>query len=332
MLKKFFVLFAGCFCCAAVHAQKVKPAKDSTLYYEDLFSELAGFLDSLTAPRSMVLLNVGVGNGVYNFQSRSGTSLKAEQKINITPSVGFFHKSGLGINGSASIIKTPEKALAPYQFAATGSYDYLRSMAIATGIGFTRFFTKDSLSFYTSPLQNEVNFYLQYKRWWSKPSLTVAYGWGSRKEYSERKEYIKKIRKKPVPTTQVVSEEHISDLSVALSFKHDFYWHEKLGANSSIRLTPQVSLNSGTQRFGFNQKSSTAVFKGNSPNVLFTSESVQLDDTFDFRPLSTTMFLKSSFSFGSFSLQPQVSLDYYFPATEKNLTTGFVINAALVFD
>jgi len=333
MVCRWLFFFAGLIGCVPLCAQKTKPPVDSTLYYENVFSELEGFLDSVTAPRSMLLLNVSAGNSVYNFQSRSGTTLNAEKKITITPSVGYFHKSGLGISGSASLLKMPEKGLSPYQFALSGSYDYLQSMAVSTGVGFTRFFTKDSLSFYTSPLQNEASFYLIYKRWWLKPAITVAYGWGSRKEYTERKEIVKKIRKKkPVATTQIETEEHISDLSVALSFRHDFFWHNKLGDNSSIRLTPQLALNSGTQRFGFNQNNITSVFKGNSSNVLYTSESVELNDGSSFAPLSTTFFLKTSFTKGSFSLQPQASLDYYFPAKEKNLTTGFLINAAFVID
>ncbi len=67
-------------------------------------------------------------------------------------------------------------------------------------------------------------------------------------------------------------------------------------------------------------------------NVLYNSENVQLNEEGKFEPLSVIAFLKSSFSFGSFSLQPQVSFDYYFPAKGNNFTTGFMLNAAVAFD
>ncbi len=59
---------------------------------------------------------------------------------------------------------------------------------------------------------------------------------------------------------------------------------------------------------------------------------MQLDDAVNFQPLSITTFLKSSIGFGNFSLQPQVGVDYYFPAKEKNVTTLFTINASYVFE
>jgi hypothetical protein len=202
-----------------------------------------------------------------------------------------------------------------------------------TGISGTRFITKDSLSFYTSPLKNELNAYFTYKRWWIKPSVSASYGWGSRSDYEEREEYITSLRLRPTGYTQINTHESVNDFSVSASVRHDFYWLNLLGRNDAVRLTPQLMFVSGTQKFGFNQTSSTSytLTKGNGKRVLADSENVYLDDKVTFQPLSLTAFLKSELSLGKFFIQPQVALDYYLPARDNNLNAGFLLNAGLIF-
>ena len=319
-----------CFCLSA-KAQKDKA--DSLAYYSDLFTELDGFLDSLTSPRSVFLLNVGVNNSFVSGSGGTGAPKQREQGITISPALGYFHKSGFGVNAAGYINSLNGGSFAPYQLALTGSFDYLRGHSFFTGISLTRYFTTDSVSFYTSPLETEANIYLVYKRSWLKPSLSATYAWGSTTAYEERQEFLPNLRTRRRPGyTVVTTEERISDFSVTAAVKHDFSWLDKLGKNSVIRVTPQLALTSGTQRFGFNQNTTTSTYKGNSPNILYSSESVALNETSRFQPLSVTAFLKAGISKGAFSLQPQVSLDYYLPAKENNLTAGFVINAALLLD
>ena len=325
-----YSLILFCFC-STVEAQKEKT--DSLAYYNDLFTELDGFIDSLTTPRSLLLINVGVNNSFFSGSGSPDQSRQREQGITITPALGYFHKSGLGINAAAYINTLNAASFAPYQFALTGSYDYLGGHSILSGISLTRYLTTDSVSFYTSPLETEANVYLLYKRSWVKPSLSVTYAWGNKLAYEERQEFLPNLRtRRPPGYTVVTTEERISDFSVTAAVKHDFSWPDIMGERSAIRFTPQLALTSGTQRFGFNQNTSTSSFKGNSPNILYSSESVQLNETSKFQPLSLTAFLKAGFSKGVFSLQPQVSLDYYLPAKENNFTAGFVINAAVLLD
>ena len=313
-------------------AQKSQPAADSLAYYDDLFTELDDFLDSLAQPRTMLLLSAGVSNNYFNIQKSGSNNLQQERKLTYNPSVGYFHKSGLGLNAAASVINDGDK-LNPYQAAITASYDYLGGSAFVGGVSLTRFLTKDSLSFYTSPLQNEASFYVMQKRWWFKPSVTVSYGWGSRSAYEERKEYITNIRLRPRGYSRINTTESIADLSVVTSVRHDFYWRELLGKTSVLRLTPQILFTSGTQRFGFNQTSNTYALSKNGKNsLLYNSENVELDDEARFQPLSLTAFLKGSIGFGNFALQPQAGLDYYFPAKEKNLTPLFTINASYIIE
>lgn len=331
MGKKLLFLVVSCLGISLLHAQKSK-AIDSLAYYDELFNELDAFIDSITAPRTMVLVNVGVSSNFLNYQSGSDVDLETKRKINLLPSLGYYHKSGLGVNGSATILNDGS-GMNAYQFLVTGSYDYLGNNAFIAGIGATRFFTKDSLPFYTSPLKNELNAYFTYKKWWLKPTVSASYGWGTRSDYEEREEYITSLRLRPTGYTQINTHESVNDFSVSASVRHDFYWLDVLGEGYAFRLTPQLMFVSGTQKFGFNQTSTTSYVatKGNGKRVLTDSENVYLDDNVTFQPLSLTAFLKSELSIGKFYIQPQIALDYYLPAKTNNLNAGFLLNAGLIF-
>jgi hypothetical protein len=331
MGKRLLFLVVSCLGVSLLHAQKNK-AVDSLAYYDDLFNELDAFIDSITAPRTMVLVNVGVSSNFLNYQTGSDVDLDAQRKITLMPSLGYYHKSGLGISGSANILNDGS-GMNPYQFLATGSYDYLGNHAFMAGISATHFFTKDSLAFYTSPLKNELNAYFTYKKWWVKPTVSASYGWGSRSDYEEREEYITSLRLRPTGYTQINTHESVNDFSISASVRHDFYWLDVLRRGYTFRLTPQLMFVGGTQKFGFNQTSSTSyvVTKGNGKRVLADSENVYLDNSVAFQPLSLTAFLKSELSIGKFFIQPQVALDYYLPAQSKNLNAGFLLNAGLIF-
>ncbi|HEY1022417.1 MAG TPA: hypothetical protein VGE06_08880, partial [Flavisolibacter sp.] len=271
--------------------------------------------------------------------------------------------------------------LKPFQFSLTGTYDYLQNMKFITGVSFTRFFTKDDLSFYTSPLQNEVYGYFTYRNHWLKPSIATSYGWGSRRDVQEQTTLIQEIVEKAangrglgngnsgngngngnngngnngngngIPgsgnsggggveiiegteTTRTTTYESISDFSLMLSVRHDFYFLKLLSKKDYVRLTPQLSFTGGTQQFGFNALSTSSLTVSNRSkniNVVTGQQDIALEDRLRFQPLSVTALLRSEYATGKFFIQPQFYLDYYFPAPEKKLTASFLINAGFIF-
>ena len=119
MSKKLFFLVISLMTLSALQAQKTKTV-DSLAYYDDLFNELDAFIDSITAPRTMVLVNIGVGGNFLNYQSGSDIGLDSRRKIVMAPSVGYYHKNGLGITGSSTIVHDGTR-MNPYQFLVSGS-------------------------------------------------------------------------------------------------------------------------------------------------------------------------------------------------------------------
>lgn len=304
---------------------------DTSLDYDLLLSDLDSFLDSILMPRSYFMGNISMGRGYFNFKSKSNVFIETAEKLTYIPTFAYFHKGGLSISASGNIVND-EEGLNLYQLALTPGYDYIADRNLAAGITYTRFFTKDSLNFYTTPLQNELYAYFTYRKWWIRPTIAASYGWGSRTDYKERESLIYDLRLRRSGITQVNSTESIKDFSLISSIRHDFYWLDIFGFKDHIRFTPQLSFVSGTQKFGFNQSSSTyATVIRTGANVLYNSENVYLDDRLEFQPLSLTLFLRGEYSIGKLFVQPQLILDYYFPAQEKNFSTLLSFNVGMVF-
>ena len=293
--------------------------------------DLESFLDSILSPRSYFLGSIQIGKGYYNYESKSTYLLETEKKLTYSPVLGYFHKSGWGINASGYLIEDGQK-LNLFQGAIGPSFDFLKNKDYAGGFAYTHYFTKDSLPFYTSPLQNELYGYFTWRKLWFKPSVSVSYGWGSRSDYYEREDQINSLRLRRYGFTRINTTESIKDLSVMASVRHDFYWLEILAKNDHIRITPQIIFTSGTQQFGFNQTANTyATTVRTGANILFNSENSLLTDQTKFQPLSLALFLRTEYSFGKFFIQPQFIMDYYFPATENNFNTVFTLNAGFMF-
>jgi len=308
------------------------PVIDTTLDYSDItFDELEQFLDSILSPHSYILTALSVQKGYFNYKSKSEVFLEPARKLAFTPTVGYYHKNGLGITGAASFV-SDQNGFKFYQLALSPSYDYLENKNLATGISYTRYFTKDSLPFYTSPLQNELYAYFTYRKWWFKPMVALSYGWGSRSDYQDREEYITSLQLRRTGFTRVNTTESINDFSLLTSVRHDFYWLDVFVYNDHIRITPQLTYTSGSQKFGFNQSSNTyATLLRSGANVLYSSENVYLDNKLYFQPLALTFYLKTEYSIGKFYIQPQLILDYYFPATEKQFSGLVSVSGGFIF-
>src|SRR6476661_2066359 len=254
MVKNFTFCIIACVLFVRVNAQ-TKKASDTLPDYDALFNELAHFIDSLTAPMSFATINVGEGMGHFQYQTSRNT-IKEKRRLVLTPAAGYYHKTGFGMSAVGSVMED-KGDFTWYQTAATASYDYLKNRKMLTGISYTHFVTKDSLPFYTSPLNNEVNAYFNYRHSWLKPALAAGYGWGSVTSVEKRKEKIKLLKgKTQTGTITTETTESISDLSLTASVKHDFYWLHLLSKRDYVRLTPQLLALGGTQKYGLEQISS----------------------------------------------------------------------------
>jgi hypothetical protein len=319
---------------------------DTSLDYDMLLDELGEFLDSILAPRSYFLANLSAANGYFNYTTKNNSGEFVQKKLVLSPTLGYYHKTGPGITVMANVIRNPRGKLNLYQYSITPSFDFTQSRKWTGGFSYTRHITKDSLRFYTTPLQNEISGYFLWRKARLQPGLSASYGWGSRTDVKKREMYIRKLiiekisnrrnTANPILDTilkidtivaNIVTKESIVDFLLTPSIRHTFYWLELSKHNDYIKFTPMLAFSFGTQKFGFNRNTGTIV---NGTNVQFSRGDVNIDEKLKFKPLSLTLYLRPEYSIGKFYFQPQFLIDYYFPGEKNKLTTFFSVSAGLM--
>jgi len=327
-MKKLIVVAALIFSVsvfAQKHTKQIKSLPVDTAFtdYDALFSELDIFLDAITSSKSFAMANIGIESSYLTFRSDSAHAVK---KILVSPSLSYFHKSGLGISGEYAIVNDGEK-VNPYQFSLTGYYDYVKNRKFFTGVSLSHYFTKQDLPFYPSPIENEASAYFTYRQFRIKPSVNISYGWGNSDSYTEQQEKAKNI----TTNQSTAIQKTVADFSITTSVKYHFYLDDN-SEKSYVRFTPQISLVTGTRHSGFNELTNIHTSLGHSgKNLSFNTQNLSTNDDLKFQPLSFSSSLKAEYVKGNFFVQPQLILDYYFPASTNNLSTGFMVNAGFIF-
>lgn len=328
MRKTFLLLLIAASLGGHAQTSREDSILNSITDYEEFFDELENFIDSITAPRSFATVNAGVTPGFFSFYDEN-RGQRMQKKAVVIPSAGYYHKDGLGFSLQGAAIMESGRLL-PYQLSATGSYDYLQNRRFLAGFSYSRIFTRDSLDFYTSPLCNELNAYFTYRRWWLKPAVAASYAWGSRRSFEEVKKQFVFLRL-PYGYTTTETVETVNDFMVTASVKHDFYWLDVLAKKDYIRLSPQLAVLAGTQRFGFNQTENAYLNgKKGSKDFLLQSRTAAISNSLKFQPLLVSASVKSDWSKGIFFIQPQFSADYLLNA-DKKLITAVALNAGIIF-
>jgi hypothetical protein len=338
ILSLLFVAVPG-----AVSAQD--PVKDTSAVVADdidfdsledldaLMDDLEAFMDSILRPRSFLAVNISLTQGYFNYKGTGTTRIESVSTPTYSPFLAYYHKSGFGIAGTGFLMND-RGDLNFYQFSLSPSFDYLRDLRLATGISYTKYFSRDSLDFYVSPLTNELSAYFTWRKSWLRPTIMANYAWGSREELDMRLAFIERLwlRRRILNWLQQNYDRNISDVSVTLSVLHDFYFLKMLGKKDYARITPQVAFTAGTQQFGFNQRLNNYTLQRISrADLLSSSREYDLDGNREFKPLSVSFTLRAEYGIGKFFVQPQLLMDYFIQAKEKPLSTIFAVNAGFNF-
>lgn len=290
---------------------------DTTAVLDSLLKDFDSYLDSLTGKKSFFTVNLGIGTGFFSFNEKNTVTVNTQKKLMFSPSVGYFHKSGFGIAASAYTLLN--NGMNFYQYSFSPSFDCIKKN-FSTGIAYTRYLTKDSLDFYTTPIQNELFAYFSYKKWWVRPTLSLSYGWGSEEEYEKREaSRLARLLENRYYVT-VKNEESVKDFSATVSVRKDIDWYNVLAKSDNITLTPIIMLNAGTQTYGFNTSYSYN-FSPVRANSLPSNNDISDNSQFAFQ--SACMAIRGSYLKGRFLLQAQVLFDYYL----QDLDSGSKLNS-----
>ena len=302
---------------------------DTTAVLDSLMKDFDSYLDSLTGRKSFFTVNMGIGTGFFSFNDKNPVMVNTQKKIIFSPSAGYFHKSGLGLSATASALAN--NGLNFYQFAFSPSYDLIKK-SFSTGIAYTRYVTKDSLDFYTTPIQNELFAYFSYKKWWVRPTVSFSYGWGSKAEYEKRR--VERLARLLSQTDRyyvvIKNETSVRDFSATFSVRKDFDWYDVLGKSDNLTFTPIVMLNAGTQNYGFNTSYSYN-FSPVRANSLPSNKEISDNTQFAFQ--SSAVAFRGSYLKGRFLLQSQVLFDYFLQDidSDSKLNTVYSVTAGISF-
>lgn len=303
--------------------------KDTTAVLDSLMAGFDEYIDSLLHRKSFFTVSVGAGTGFFSFENKNSYFFSTQKKLMVTPAIAYYHRSGFGISATAYAIN--DHGMSLYQWSLSPSYDLIKKK-YSTGIAYTRYFSRDSLEFYTTPIKNELFTYFTYKDWWVRPSISFSYGWGSRTQYDKER-----ARRLALLASQsdnyyviVKNEESVRDFSMTVSLRKDIDWFNVLSHEDNITLTPALLVNFGTQNFGFN---TSYTYSHNSPELLPNSlpSNNEITSSAEFAPQSATLLLRGSYLKGKFLVQPQMLLDYGLLPGDKSLRTVFTITAAVMF-
>jgi hypothetical protein len=151
------------------------PSIDSLLSDEALLADLRGLLDSMGIRKSFFSVDLGVGNRLFSLRNNSFNAQQvAENRVSFTPSLAYYHKSGLGVSATAFMSVFDGKA-SFYQYAFSPSYDFLNSKQVAFGVSYAYYLTRDDLSFYATPFRHELYGYVRGRKGWLRPGFNA--GW-----------------------------------------------------------------------------------------------------------------------------------------------------------
>lgn len=265
-------------------------------------------------------INLGVSNAVFSLKNNSLNADQSEtNQLSFTPSVGYFHKTGLAISAYC-FLTTDKGKLKAYQYAINPSYTFENKSINATA-SYTRFFTGDNTGFQENPFQNDIYVNASYLKTWIEPGLAVGYSFGKITEHFDSSFWFYP----PIPPPRIV---HITDtittklsaFSLTASASHQWDFEHLLSKKDAITIRPTLYLNAGSQHWNISHSSSLNRRRAVVQNLLkgrYGSGSVS--ESFS---LQSVAFLADvTYYIGKFYLQPQLYLDYYLPSTTGNRFT-----------
>jgi hypothetical protein len=286
--------------------------------YDSLMTELDDLFSFMTKREtSYVDISLTAGNAnltLKNIDAATNT-YKTTNRLLLSPSAGYFHKSGFGAQVTAYFAPV-KNVLKPYQGQASVFYDYLKGKKITAGISYSRVFTKDSVvDFYTSPFINNYNIYGAWKKGRLRPAVSVNYSDGSYPEGF--------VRPLGAVTYYKVL---IEDISVTASLRYSFTKKNWLKKGDYLSFTPRAALICSGQK--------TEIINNNGDRLLsrlLTSGFIAARSVNSFEPQVMALYLSADYFMGSWYIHPQFYMDYYLHQSDRRSFNSFSITTGFMF-
>ncbi|MEP7254069.1 MAG: hypothetical protein ABI683_16860 [Ginsengibacter sp.] len=290
-------------------------------------------LDKMDAPQSYFRINMAVGTRLFSGNNKAAQSLDNKRQLVLTPSAGYFHKSGLSAS-VAGYLLNENSSLNFYQYAISPSYSYTKSKAVSSLLSYTHYFHESKYTTTAAPFDDEIYANLILKKPYIKPAVSVSYSAGKYDEIINVDTTVIILNRPTLIHYVDTATTEISSFSVAASIEHDFTFYNLLAKKDGLRFTPQLSVISGINNYSVSHKSSAQLFNLYTKRRLTKLRRFQSSSdgggTFDVQSIGLDIDL--NYSIGKFYLEPEVYLDYYLPKTDdKAFTQVYNFNIGITF-
>jgi hypothetical protein len=334
MLKPLSLFALLCCYCSSVKSQETK-TDSAVINVDSIEQEINAFLsmyDSLKAPRSYWLLSMGVGNTQFSVRNVALNAQQSASNLSITPTIAYYHKSGLGFTYNNYILAENGKTQL-LQHALTISYDQTQLEKVSYGVSYTRFLGKKEFVNASSPYDNDLLAYAQIGKGKFRPGLMLGFSGG---RYRETLQYLDSQQIRMPLTGQLVTQYfyvndtstiRIRDVSLIPYLRYDWVL-DGLGAKDYFNLQPTLLLLGSASRVTVDSKGTVR-----QRRVISRSRSYSETDSdanrFQFQSLG--LQLDATWYMGKFFLNPQVYLDYYLLSSQSKLSALYSVQAGLMF-
>ncbi|MEO6868106.1 MAG: hypothetical protein ABI168_00590 [Ginsengibacter sp.] len=308
--------------------------KDSTDKYllDSLLKndQMLKLINELGNEKSYFKANISISNSPFSNRSKTLKYVQSENRLLFNPSVGYFHKSGLGLSLNMYASQKMngfgffEAGIIPSYAISLGSFDFLAS--------YSHQFSFKKYEPVNFPFQNEWSLTAANNGGWINPSITAGYSSGHSYE-------IIRIDTSFISGGQNIKIKYIDSVNTRLtSFQliaaltHSFDFGNIFSSSDYISFTPQFLLGAGINNYDVSHKSSANYFNS------FTKKRLKRKRQY-LNPSYNSMFeiqtlaldLDITYSYKKFYIEPEIYLEYYLLQTDEkkltpllNLTAGFI--------
>lgn len=309
---------------------------DTAALYDSLLQELRTLGLVKKQGGSFFDVNAGISNG--SFALRNSAAGSATSTVFGNMGMGYYHRSGFSLSAGINT-SSGNGTFQVFQGYLSPAFDW-RKKTFSTGISYYRYFNRDNLNFYLSPLVHEIYGYFLWKKSWLQPKLALDYGFGTT-EQVQGLTSIDTIRNKRLASfVRNLSARprlsRVSDFSIQASVRHDFISLNKKHRTRFFRYTPGLMLLLGTGTYGTNAPMGSLngpLFENMTGSRVLheLNKNPFLEQEVSIGLQNLSLMQVAAYHAGAFYVQGQLNFTYLFPKAQSgwrgyfNLTAGLTL-------
>lgn len=210
---------------------------------DSLLQDIKGLIKSKSKTKSFFSAYLTASNRLFSTINNAFNAQQTAASVALTPSISYYHKSGLGIS-TTSYLRPTSVSGGLYQLAITPSYDFIGDKTMY-GLSYTKYVKTDPANSYTTPYDNEVYGYFQERKTWLRPSFTIGWAGGSYTDVTTSQVRVNG-NLISVKDSSLIT---INDFSSILGLSHNFKFSDVLNSDDLFTIVPQISLIGGVQGY-----------------------------------------------------------------------------------